>query len=225
MWTLFDNALKARRKKRKSKGQMFLIAAVVIVASLVIIKFNTSGPSAKKERESLEVRFENDIFENIVNELNNTLRFSYYDPHNITRNVFDFANFTERKMAEHSMSFRFLYIGIISNKTTSVMNVSLVNMLDSTIDANFTVSAQSKTRSNIINYERWDTNFTITPGTQYELIFKYNSTTGDASTSTTESITVKTKTSKDVYIGFFHIELESQDATHMEKYQKTISIQ
>lgn len=203
---------------------MFLIAAVVIVASLVIIKFNTASPGAKKEKEILEVRFENDIFENIVNELNNTLRFSYYDPQNITKNVFDFANFTERKMAEHSMSFTFLYIGVISNKTINAMNVSLINMIDSTIDANLTIVGQSDTKSDIINYERWDTNFTITPGTQYELNLTYNSTAGDAATSITESITVTTKTNKDVYVGFFYASLVSQDATHIKKYQKPINI-
>jgi len=215
---------------RKSKGQMFLIAAVVIVASLVIIKFNMGSPAAKKEKEVLEVTFEHDIFENIVNEFNSTLIFSYYEPQNITRNVFDFANFTERKMMEHSANFRFLYVGIISNKTIDRMNVSLINMLDSTIDANFTLvnqsdaQTQSDTQSSIVNYERWDTNFSINPQSTYDLLLIYNRTSGDASTAITENITVKTKKNKDVYVGFFYVSLQSQDATHMGKYQKTITI-
>jgi hypothetical protein len=207
-----------------SKGQMFLIAAVVIVASLVIIKLNVASPAAKKEKEVLEVTFENDIFENIINELNSTIRFSYYEPENITKNVFDFANFTEEKMLGRSMDLTFLYVGSLTNKTTSITNVSLINMLDSTIDANFTFNGQSDARSNIVNYERWDTNFTIAPGTTYDLILRYNNTAGDASTTTTENITVKTKTTKDTYIGFFYVSLESQDATHRGKYQKTINI-
>lgn len=216
-----------KRKKRqigKSKGQMFLIGALVIVASLVIIKFNIASPAAKKEREVLEITFENDIFENIINELNNTLRFSYYEPKNITRNVFDFANFTERRMVDHAMVFKILYVGSLSNKTTNTMNVSLINMLDAAIDANFTLDGQSDTKSGIVNYERWDTDFTITPGTEYDLILTYNSTAGDSTTATIETITVKTKTNKDVYVGFFYVLLESQSAIHREKTQKTINI-
>lgn len=208
------------------KGQMFLIGAVVIVTSIVIIKFNMASPAAKKGRESLKVMFEHDIFENIVNELNSTMRFSHSVPQNVTRNVFDFANFTERKMMEHSMGLTFLYVGVISNRTINRMNVSLINMLDSTIDANFTLNdSQSAKTTDIANDEKWDNNFTITPGTHYELNLTYNITTGGATSSTAESITIKTKNNKDVYIGFFYVSLESEDATHREKYQKTINIQ
>jgi len=217
--------MKNQKGQMGKKGQMFLIGAVVIVASLVIIKFNMASPAAKKERESLEVRFEHDIFENIANEFNSTLRFSNYEPENITTNVFDFANFTERKMMGHSMDFTFLYVGALCNRTTNKIDISLVNMLGSTIDANVSLDdGQSNATSNIVNYERWDSNFTITPGTEYKLNLTYNSTAGDATTRTIESITVKTKKNKDIYVGFFYVSLESEDATHTGKYQKKINI-
>jgi hypothetical protein len=213
------------RKRIGQKGQMFLIGAIVIVASLVIIKFNMASPAAMKEKESLEAQFESDVFENIADELNSTIDFSYDNPQNITRNVFDFANFTEAKLAEHSLSFKFLYVGIIANKTISRMNVSLVNMLDGTIDANFTISGVgSNTKRGIVDYERWDTNFTISPGTQYELVLTYNSTAGDTSSTSAYIITVKTKKNKDVYASFFYVLLQSQEATHAAKYQKTVNI-
>lgn len=215
------------RDRTGKKGQMFLIAAVVIIASMVIIKFNMAGPAAKKQQETLEVRFEHDIFENIKTEFDNTLRFSYYTPQAMTENVFDFANFTESKMAGHSMGFTFLYVGVISNSTTNTLNVSLINMLDNSIDANFTLndsSTQSNATVGIVNYEQWDTDYAITVGDTYQLDLTYNSTSGDASTSKTESVTVKTKKNKDVYVGFFYIVLESEDATHAGNYQKTVNI-
>jgi hypothetical protein len=208
----------------KSKGQMFLIGAAVIVAALVIIRANMAGSLAAYEIEKLETTLENSIFENILNEMNKTMILSSDNPQQIDNNIFDFMNFTESKIYGHSMTLKILYVGIISNKTISRMNVSLINSIDSTIDANFSIPGQSSVKSGIVNYEKWDSNFTIIPSTNYDLILTYNATTNDNSTSVTENITVSTKSSRDVYVGFLYIVLESEDAIHAEKYQKPINM-
>ena len=115
------------------------------------------------------------------------------------------------------MNLKFIYVGSIANKTTSIVNVSLINMLDMTISVNFTFNDQSDAQSNIVDYTRWDTNFTITPGTNYNLTLTYD--------STVENITIKTKGNKDVYTGFIYLLLESEDATHSGKYQKTFNLE
>jgi len=198
---------------------MLLIGAIIIVSSIVIIDFSISRPSIMSEKRAMEARFEGDIFKNLLNELNNTMVFSYDKPFSITTNVFDFANFTEAKMNEHSIGFKFLYVGSIANKTTSVLNVSLINMLGATIDANFTLSdGQSNATTGIVNHGRWSTvNFTITPGAQYTLNLTYD--------STTESIIIKTKGDKDVYAGLYYVSLEGADSTHTGKYQKTFNLE
>lgn len=204
-----------------SKGQMFLIAAIVIVASLVIIKFNTSYPSSSRTEEAVRARFENSIFENVVNELNETLVISQDIPVNITNNIFNFANFTESKMSGQSMTFKLLFVGAVANRTTNALNVSLINMLDSSINATLVLDGQSDFRSGVADYEKWNTSFTITPGTTYTLNVTYNFL---ASGNTTESISVKTKKGKDVYVGFFYVVLEGPDATHVGRYQKSVNL-
>lgn len=206
------------------KGQMFLVAAIVIVSSIVIIKFNMASSSATREVLTMKVRFEDKVFENLENEFNNTMSFSSDIPTNITRNVFDFANFTESKINAHSMSLRILYLGVTANKTTNYANTTLINMLDEPIDAKITINGQTEITSDIEKYEQWDRNFTITPGTEYTLTLVYNITSGNNSTSTTESITVNTKKHRDMYTGFFYIMLKSPDATHVRKYTKSINI-
>lgn len=203
--------------KIKNKGQMFLLGALIITGILVILRYNIAYPGAIEEKKALEVRLENEIFNNIMEEFNSTLRFSYSEPLNITSNVFDFANFTELKISEHSMLFKFLFVGSVANRTTNTLNVTLVNMLNQVINADFTLDGQSDSQSNIVNYETWDTNFTITPGNQYILTLTYD--------GTTENVTIKTKQNKDVYTGFFYVSLESEDATHTKLYQNYMNLE
>jgi len=211
-----------RRKGKGKKGQMYLLGALVMVGILVILKYNIAYPSAVGEKKVLEVRFENDIFNNLLNEFNNTLRFSYDGPLDITKNVFDFANFTEAKIIEHSLGFKFLFVGSVANETTDLTNVTLINMLDVPIDASLTFDGQSDERKNIQNHESWDASFGITPGTTYTLTLAYNETL--TYNETVENITIKTKKNKDVYVGFFYISLESSDAFHRISYQKDMNL-
>lgn len=208
----------------RSKGQMFLIGAVVIVASLVIIRAKMSSPISKYEIQKLESNLENSIFDNLVNELNNTMIFSSNSPQDIDDNVFDFINFTESKMSGHSMTMKVLYVGLIGNKTINRMNVSVINCLDEAIDVNLSISGQSIFKSGIVNYEKWDSNFTISAGTNYDVNLLYNSTTNDQTTSRTETISINTKNNRDVYVGFVHVLLESDDATHAQKYEKSFKM-
>jgi hypothetical protein len=198
------------------KGQMFLLGAVVIVGILVILKYNISYPNALEEKKTLEGRLENDLFNNIVEELNGTLIFSYEEPMNITYNVFDFANFTRLKVSEHSMALKFLFVGSIANSTTDTLNVSLINMIGYTIDASLTLDGQSDAEQEIHDYEMWESGFTITPGSQYVLQIGYN--------GGVENITINSKSNKDVYVGFFDISLESEDSTHAARYQKDMNL-
>jgi hypothetical protein len=197
------------------KGQMFLLAALVIVTVLVILRYNIAYPAATEEIKTLEARFENKMFDNLINELNNSLSFSYDNTTNMTRNVFDFANFSKPKIGEHAMLFKTLFVGSVANKTTNILNVSVVNILDTEIAANLTFDGQSDS-STVPNYGRWDTNFTITPGTTYTLSLTYD--------STVENITIKTKKNKDMYVGYFYVLIESENAVHQTRYQNDIKM-
>ena len=197
------------------KGQMFLLGAVIIVIVIVVLKYNISYPLAVEERKTLEARFENRMFNNLIEECNNSLKFSYYNSTNMTRNVFDFANFSKSKIEEHSMSFNFLFVGTVSNKTTNQSNVSVINMLNERIVANITFDSQSSA-SAVENYGKWDTNYTITPGTQYALQLTYD--------GNVENITIDTKQIKDVYTGFFYFSLETDNAFHRTRYESHIDL-
>ena len=195
---------------------MFLIAAIVIVASIVTLKLNMSSPSATRQIIAMKSRFESDIFENMLNEMNNTMRFSADVPTNITDNVFDFANFTETKIGGHSLKFKMMYVGSIANYTTNAVNSTVINMMDESVDVSITLNGVTESKNNLANYDTWDTNITVSPGTTYTMTFVHG--------SDTESITIKTKKKKDVYTGYFYVVLESEDATRLNEWTKTFNL-
>lgn len=199
------------------KGQLFLIAAVVIVSSVFIIKAGSYTSSIAEERTSFEVRLENSIFNNFATELKNTVHYSLFDGGSIVTNVHDFSNFTKTKSSEHSLDFRIFFIGATANRTTSILNVSTLNLVGESIDVNLTLTPGAQSNSTTIsNYGRWDAGFDITPGSKYVLMATYN--------QTTQNVSIDTKTNKDVFNSFFDITAIGDRSVHKEIYYRKYNI-
>jgi hypothetical protein len=207
------------------KGQMFLLITAVIITSLLILRFSVGTPSIEKELESLRSKFEEKIFDNIVEELKKSEEFSYYEQDKIVSNVFNFANFTRRKMNERGLDFEFLYVGTLANNSNNQMNITIINFLNKAIDATLILNStpqQTDSKNNIGDGSTWNTNFSFTPGTEYLLTLNYTYST--LTTNVTEEIIIKTKSDKNVYVGFFDIELKSSEATHKNKFQTNFTL-
>jgi hypothetical protein len=203
-----------------NKGQIFLILATILIVSLAILKGTTTLKSIVKQREVLETSLEYETFQNLVNEFVKALDFSIYEPENITRNVFDFGNFSRYKMKEHSIDFLFFYVGCLANSTTQQMNITVVNLLGETIDVSLELNTsipQTDSQNNIVDASSWTTNFSFIPGENYKLTVNYATYTQD--------VTIKTKTNKDVYVGFYDISLKTSEAIHKKKFQESRSIE
>ena len=198
----------------ESKGQMFLIGAVVIASALLILKVATRTPTSINELKNLKGGFEGDMFTNIVAEFNKTMDLSVYEGIGVTSNVYDFGNFTKDNMIEHSLDLKLVFVGLVANRTTGFMNISVVNLYGSSISATLTLNDSQSNTSSVADYGRWDTNFTFTAGKDYILTVTYD--------STRNNMTIETKTNKDVYVGYFDISLESPSSIHRTKYQKSM---
>jgi len=203
------------------KGQMFLIAAIVIVSAIVILGFNVSSPSASKEVEAMKATFEAESFENVMSEFNATIDLSSNAPENITSNVVDFAGFAQSNTAGRSATLALLFVGTVANKTTEKLHVSVLNMLGYSINASLDANAQTATNSSVPIDGEWNTTFTMTPGDTYLMNITYNAEAGSA---TKETIEIKTKNNKDTYTGFFYVRMAGASANHVSKYQKYINL-
>lgn len=195
---------------------MFLIGAFIIAVSIILLKIAIKTPTTEEQQKLMEITMENDIASNLREELENSARFSIDQKENITRNVFDFANFTERRAAEHGLEFEFLFAGSYANVSNNYLNVSVINMMNEPINASLNLNGTVKT-SEMGDSTRWDTNFTFTPGSLYVLTVEYNSTYVD-------NVTIKTKHNKDIYVGFFDAVLKTSDATYTSKIQETYNL-
>ncbi len=128
-----------------NKGQMFLITATIIIVILVLLRTSINLPDILQNEKELNSKFEKRFFQNTVNELVKVVEISYHQSNNITNNVYDFGNFTRKKMTERLQNFNFLYIGVItpSSQGSDAMNVTILNLLNKNINVNLTINGTS----------------------------------------------------------------------------------
>lgn len=198
------------------KGQMFLIAAAVIVTILVLLKSSINIPDILQKKRELEGRFEEKIFLNLVNEFPRVIEFSSYNPEKITDNVFDFGKFIRKKMTERLLNFEFLYVDSLVNVTNNQTNVTLINLLSKPINATLDWNGTSF-NCILSDGESCNANFSFEPGKTYILTVSYNETY-------TQGITIVTQNSKDMYVGFFDITLTGSEMTYRDKFQKNYTL-
>ena len=145
---------------------------------------------------------------------------SYYQSNNITNNVFDFGNFTRKKMTERLQSFEFLYVSAITPASSSsgIMNVTVLNLLNEPINVTLQLDNFLPVNySEMLDSSSWTTEYSITQGQEYTLMVGYNGTYS-------ENITIGTVTNKGVYIGFFDITLVGSETTYKDKFQKNYTL-
>jgi len=76
---------------------------------------------------------------------------------------------------------------------------------------------QTSNRDNMADYNRYDTSFSITQGTNYVLTVSYNRTYE-------ENITIETESEKNKYVGFFDVTLIGSETTYKDKFQKSYTL-
>lgn len=195
---------------------MFLIAAFIIAITLILLRMNIKIPTLQEQIKLMEITLEDNIANNFQNEIKNSAKYSVKYGDSITTNVFDFANFTERKATEHAMEFKLLFVGLLANYSISSINVSVINMLNEPIDATLSLNGTIG-NSEVADNSRWDTSFSFTPGSTYLLMISYNSTYS-------QNVSVKTKNNKDIYVGFFDTTLKTPDSLYRNSSYETYNI-
>ena len=206
----------------KDKGQVFLITAVIMIIILVLLRIGTNLPDIIQRGRKLEGQFEKDFFINVAHELSKVIEISYHQSNNITNNVYNFGNFTRKKMTEKMQEFEFLYVGCITPKSSGsdTMNVSAINLLNEPINLTLTLNStptQTRNRDNFVDYNSYNTSFSITQGTHYVITVSYNRTY-------VENITIETVSGKSKYVGFFDTTLIGKETTYKDKFQKSYTL-
>jgi len=155
------------------KGEAFLLAALIISVSLVAMFQPVRREYLIKQKEILEGEYFEKIFENILNEMKNSIYFSFNDFDKMILNAFDFANFSEEKIRSKAMSFGSLIILTKAN-SSGYLNVTVINFLKDNLILNLTFNDTQNSILNLSLYGINSTNFTFLPGNSYNLTISYD---------------------------------------------------
>jgi len=203
------------------KGQVFVLTAGVIISILVVLKGFDTVQRISTERDILDISLEELAFKNVDNEMKQLVVFSSNAPRNITDNVIEFLNFTRSGGDGHSLDFRSLFAGALSNATNQTMNITIFQFLRET-DLNVTITLNTSTvqrNSTLLNDSGiWMNNFTFTRGEVYNLTISLPDKGYE------ENVTIKTRGGKDTYTAFYDLRLISLRATHQSLFQQEVKI-
>ncbi|MDT7859212.1 MAG: hypothetical protein RQ930_04215 [Candidatus Aenigmarchaeota archaeon] len=180
------------------KGEAFLLAAVIISVALVVMFQPMRSEYLVKQKQLLQKEFFLDIFENIFNEIKNSIYFSYDNFDSMILNSYDSLNFSQKIANQKSMNFESLVL-ILKSDGTSKINVTAINFLSDNLQLNLTFN---NTRNSIVIlplYSINSTSFTYTPGNTYTLTIQYE--------NIARSIDIETLANKQIYLAYVDVSL------------------
>jgi hypothetical protein len=180
------------------KGEAFLLAAVIISVALVAMFQPMRSEYLVKQKQLLQKEFFLDIFENIFNEIKNSIYFSYDNFDSMILNSYDFLNFSQKIANQKSMNFESLVL-ILKADGTSKINVTAINFLSDNLQLNLTFNNTQNSIVILPLYSINSTSFTYTPGNTYTLTIQYE--------NIQRSVGIETLANKQIYLAYADVSL------------------
>ena len=211
------------------KGQIFLIASVIVIITLVLIKNSIDITSVLENKRSLESSLERLEFENAKRELIRTVDYSANFSTNISTGVEIFLKFSQNVFSQRTNDFQAIavstyYPRVVSGSMVTI-NFTVLNLLERNLDfLNLTFSSTnvSTTFRDVAQAAIVTTNSTFTTSNtvNYTLTVFYNTTQGNI----TENILIPVEIGKSKFVGFFDLILKSSRLTQRDKFTETIDL-
>lgn len=207
------------------KGQMFLIIAIIVIVTIILLKNSLNITKILEAKKFLESGVDRLEFENIENELIKTIQISYNQSANMTNNVNDFLKFTRNVLQGRAIDFKGIFVETIhpsvSAGTDTPLNITVFNLLKENMNfLNLTLNTNNLTFSNIGDSGMLSTNFTINTYTSqnYTLTVFYNTSTKNS----TETVNIPITIGKSKFIAFFDLRMISLRSENRDKFIQTI---
>ena len=197
------------------KGQMFLIATIIIISGLFFVRMGIRTPEISRQKALLEMSYEKEFFENMQSELENSILFSANEKNEITNNAFDFMNFSRKKSYERGFILKTFFVGIYSNHSTNSLLVTTINSMGKEINVSLNFNGNENSKE-LKDYERWDNSYQFIPGNTYWLNITYD--------NSTRNLSLETSATKDNYFYYFDLSLVSTNALHKQKIEKKLNL-
>ncbi len=195
------------------KGQLFIIAAIIIVIILVSLRGSLNilqviNDKRVLESDLLQIEFQNLRLETLKVSIN-----SYNQSQNITQNLIGFLAFAKNSFSGRNMDLQGLaaitsYPTVVASQNTQ-LNVTIYNFFDQPINTlilNFSNPSTVQTVQNLNPFTSYSTNFTfnIASNTNQVLWIYYNFTTE----TDVQNVTISLEIGKSRQTNFFDLRLQ-----------------
>jgi hypothetical protein len=151
-----------------------------------------------KQKQLLQKEFFLDIFENIFNEIKNSIYLSYDNFDSMILNSYDFLKFSQKIANQKAMNFKSLIIVAQANET-GYLNLTVINFLSENLLINLTFNNIQNTTLFLGQYSINSTNFTYSPGNSYNLTIQYE--------NIERSIEIETFANKKIFLAYVDVSL------------------
>lgn len=212
------------------KGQIYLIIAIVMIITLVLIKNALNLTTILENKRYLESGLERLEFQNLRREVMKAARLSYNQTQNITNNVNDFWKFARNSFAARVVELRGLTVQsqfpTVTASTDTDLNVTVLNALQTNLqqlNLSFSYDGSSDNRTDIGDLTTVTTTFTFNTASDvnYTLTVFYKT----SEENRTESITIPVEIGKSKYIGFYDIRFSSDRLDQKDRFTETFTLQ
>ena len=192
------------------KGEAFLLAAVIISVALVAMFQPMRSEYLVKQKQLLQSEFFLDTFENIFNEIKNSIYFSYDDFDSMILNSHDFLNFSQKMANQKTMDLKSLVL-ILKVDENNQINVTAINFLSDNLHLDLTFNETQNSILILPQYTINSTNFTYIAGETYFLSIEYE--------NVRREIEIETQANKEFYLVYVDICLSwGEDKSRKIKY-------
>ncbi len=180
------------------KGEAFLLAALIISVSLVALYQPMRSEYLIKQKQLLESEFFLNIFENILNEIKNSIYFSYDNFDSMILNSYNFLNLSQKIVNQKTMNFESLIL-ILNADGNGMINLTAINFLSSDIQLNLNFNDTQNSYLFIPIYSINSTTFTYVPGNSHTLLIQYE--------NIERKLDIETKPNKKFYLAYIDVSL------------------
>lgn len=208
------------------KGQMFIIAALIMVVVIIGLKANLSFQKILENQRYLVAGFDSLEFSNIRTEMVKVLQMSYNSPTNMTDNLNNFNSFVHDVLASKSVEFNSLlvesfYPNLTAN-TNTTLNITVNNLLGTDMKLlNLTFGGTTQTFS-LTNQRILTTSFVINTAVSVNqtLTIVYST----YSTTQTETLTIPLTIGSSKHVTFFDIRYITSRGQQSDKFTNTLTL-
>lgn len=208
------------------KGQMFIIAGLIVIVAMVGLKSVLTLQPILENQRYLVAGLDSLEFSNIRSEMTRVLQISFNSSSTMTDNLNNFNSFLSGALSSKSVEFNSLLVEVfyptLTANTDTIVNVTVYNSLKSNMQfLNLTFNGTSNTTA-LTDGNIWQTSFTINTAfsNNQTLTVFYNT----SSTSQTEAITIPLTLGTSQYVAFFDIRYISNRGQQSDKFSTIIQL-